>query len=90
MLKDRFCGFRWNDLSKQLRQSNCDKDIRTAIHTKLSFNVWRLGEGCLTDAQFSHGISLAAFAKPLLCAGRFISTNFNLKTKCCQKTKQTN
>ena len=39
MLKDRFCGFRWNDLSKQLRQSNCDKDIRTAIHTKLSFNL---------------------------------------------------
>jgi len=24
---------------------------------------------------------LAAFAKPLLCAGRFISTKFNLKTK---------
>jgi hypothetical protein len=23
---------------------------------------------------------MAAFAKPLLCAGRFISTNFNLKT----------
>jgi len=44
-------------------------------------NVLRLGEGCLTDAQFSHGISLAAFAKPLLCAGRFISTKFNLKTK---------
>jgi len=24
---------------------------------------------------------MAAFAKPLLCAGRFISTKFNLKTK---------
>jgi len=39
----------------------------------------RLGEGCLTDAQFSHGISMAAFAKPLLCAGRFISTKLNLR-----------
>jgi hypothetical protein len=44
------------------------------------FNVLRLGEGCLTDAQFSHRISMAAFAKPLLCAGRFISTELNLKT----------
>lgn len=31
-------------------------------------NVSRLGEGCLTDAQFSHEISMAAFAKPLLYA----------------------
>jgi len=40
---------------------------------RVAGNVLRLGEGCLTDAQFSHGISMAAFAKPLLPAGRFIS-----------------
>jgi len=47
----------------------------------INANVLRLGEGCLTDAHFSHGISTAAFAKPLLCAGRFISTELNLKTQ---------
>jgi len=35
----------------------------------MPYNVWQLGEGCLTDAQFSHGISMAAFAKPVLYAG---------------------
>jgi hypothetical protein len=45
----------------------------------LAHNVLRLGEGCLTDAKFSQFFSMAAFAKPLLCAGRFISTKFNLK-----------
>jgi hypothetical protein len=39
--------------------------------------AWRrLPNGCSIFAQ----ISMAAFAKPLLCAGRFISTKFNLKT----------
>ena len=47
----------------------------------LADNVLRLGEGCLTDVQFSQQTLMAAFAKPLLCAGRFISTKFNLKTK---------
>jgi hypothetical protein len=32
----------------------------------MAYNVLRLGEGCLTDAHFSHGISMAAFAKPML------------------------
>ena len=35
----------------------------------MTANVLRLGEGCLTDAQFSPGISMAAFAKPLLGDG---------------------
>jgi len=55
--------------------------VKWLITPPLAYNVLWLGEGCLTDAQFSHGISMAAFAKPLLCAGRFISTKFNLKTK---------
>jgi hypothetical protein len=42
------------------------------------FAAWRrLPNGCLIFATNF----LAAFAKPLLCAGRFISTKFNLKTK---------
>ena len=45
----------------------------------MAANVLRLGEGCLTDVQFSHVISMAAFAKPLLPAGRFISRKLNLK-----------
>jgi len=32
-------------------------------------------------------ILMAAFAKPLLCAGRFISTKFNLKTRCIKHFK---
>jgi len=38
---------------------------------KVTYNGFGLGEGCLMDAQISHRISMAAFAKPLLCAGRF-------------------
>jgi len=45
----------------------------------LATNVWRLGEGCLTESSKFAQISMAAFAKPLLCAGRVISTKFNLK-----------
>lgn len=36
---------------------------------KVAYNVFGLGEGCLTDAQFSQQISKAAFPKPLLPAG---------------------
>ena len=36
---------------------------------KRTNNGLRLGEGCLTDTQFSHGILMATFAKPLLYAG---------------------
>jgi len=32
----------------------------------ISYNVLRLGEGCLTDAQFSLQTLMAAFAKPLV------------------------
>lgn len=39
-------------------------------------SVLRLGEGCLTNVQFSQKNFMAAFAKPLLPAGRFISRNF--------------
>ena len=40
--------------------------------------AWRrLPNGCLVFAQNF----MAAFAKPLLCAGWFISTKFNLKRK---------
>ncbi len=51
----------------------------------------RLGEGCLTESSKFAQISMAAFAKPLLCAGRFISTKFNLKTmsnsETCERCK---
>jgi len=33
----------------------------------IASNVLRLGEGCLTDVQFSQQTLMAAFAKPLLC-----------------------
>jgi len=45
------------------------------------YNVFGLGEGGLVGCSKFAQISMAAFAKPLLCAGRFISTKFNLKTK---------
>jgi hypothetical protein len=47
----------------------------------MGHNVLRLGEGCLTESSNFAQMFLADFAKPLLCAGRFISTKFNLKTK---------
>jgi hypothetical protein len=51
------------------------------MNITLTHNGRRLGEGCLTESSNFAQISMAAFAKPLLCAGRFISTKFNLKTK---------
>ena len=46
--------------------------------------AWRrLPNGCSNFAQNF----LAAFAKPLLCAGRFISTELNLKTICIKHFK---
>jgi len=41
------------------------------------YGLAKLLNGCSIFAQNF----LPAFAKPLLCAGRFISTKFNLKTK---------
>ena len=41
-------------------------------HVSSSANVLRLGEGCLTECSKFAQILMAAFAKPLLPAGRFI------------------
>jgi hypothetical protein len=41
----------------------------------MAANVMRLGEGCPTESSNFAQISMAAFAKPLLPAGRFISRN---------------
>ena len=43
----------------------------------LLITVGRLGEGCLTGISIFAQNFLAAFAKPLLPAGRFISRNLN-------------
>jgi hypothetical protein len=55
----------------------------TNVETKnvcpIAYNDLRLGEGCLTETLIFAQNLMEAFAKPLLCAGRFISTKFNLK-----------
>jgi hypothetical protein len=43
----------------------------------MTANVWWLGEGCLTESLNFAQMFMAAFAKPLLPAGRFISRNLN-------------
>jgi len=47
----------------------------------IKYNGLRLGEGCLMEYSKFAQTFMAAFAKPLLCAGRIFSTKFNLKTK---------
>jgi hypothetical protein len=36
-----------------LQPKNLNASLRTGFE-KMEYNVWWLGEGCLTDAQFSH------------------------------------
>jgi hypothetical protein len=43
----------------------------------MSDNVLQLGEGCLTGNSNFAQMFLAAFAKPLLPAGRIIGRNLN-------------
>jgi hypothetical protein len=45
----------------------------------MAHNDLRLGEGYLTKSSKFAQNFMAAFAKPLLCAGRFISTKVKLK-----------
>jgi hypothetical protein len=50
----------------------------TGIPTQELLVAWRR----LPNGKFNfRTMFMAAFAKPLLCAGRIISTKFNLKTK---------
>ena len=58
-----------------------DKWLWAGQFLNLLITVHGLAKAALMKLEFSPQTLMAAFAKPLLCAGRIISTKFNLKTK---------